>query len=171
MPDNSRWRVAANLIWSGAEVASSILVSLLALLGIARLIGATEFGLGALALGIVQIFSVVLGSLFHDALVQTSDADARHFNAAWTASWMLGLTVFCLCLALAESLAIFFEQPRFTTVFMALAPMLAVAGAVSILMAERRRQMDFRTVALQHLSSRAAGALIGVAMAWSGAGV
>lgn len=171
MTDLSRVRVIANLIWSGAEVASSILVSLVALLGIARLIGATEFGLGVLALGIAQIFSVVLGSLFHDALVQTSDAGQKRFDAAWTASWILGLGVFGLCLALAEPLSIFFDEPRFRPVFIALAPMLAVDGAASILMAERRRHMDFRTVALQHLTSRALGALVGVAMAWSGAGV
>ena len=97
----STWTALRNVSWAGLEAVSSVLVSFVAMLGIARLIGASEFGLGALAIGITQILGVVLGSLFHDALVRNPDLTRRHFDSAWTATLILsGLAVlfFIACL-------------------------------------------------------------------------
>ncbi len=171
MSGESRFAGLKNVGWAGIEALSSVLVSVVALLGIARLIGPTEFGLGALGLGTVQILTVVLGSLFHDALVRDPDVDDRHVNAAWTAALGLAFIAFALCALMADPLAGYYGAPELAPVFTAFAVTLIPDAVVAILIAERRRALDFRLVTLQYLSARALGALIGVAMAFWGFGV
>lgn len=160
-----------NVGWAGIEAISSVLVSVVALLGIAKLIGPTEFGLGALGLGTVQILTVVIGSLFHDALVRDPDVDLRHVNAALTASLLLGLIAFIFCLGVAAPFAEYYGAPELEPVFIAFAFTLILDSLTVPLIAERRRALDFRMVTVQYLIARALGAFIGVAMAFAGFGV
>jgi len=157
--------------WAGLEAVSSVLVSFVAMLGIARLIGASEFGLGALAIGITQILGVVLGSLFHDALVRNPDLARRHFDSAWTATLLLSAVAVAFFVAIAVPLATFFNEPRFAIVFMVMAFSLIPDSAIAPLIAERRRELDFRLVTLQFIISRMLGAFAGVACALAGLGV
>ena len=171
MVDRKRFAGLKNVGWAGIEALSSVLVSVVALLGIARLIGPTEFGLGALGLGTVQILTVVLGSLFHDALVRDPDVDERHFNAAWTVSLVLALIAFLFCVAIASPLAGYYGAAKLAPVFVAFAFTLIPDAVVAALIAERRRALDFRMVTVQYLTARALGALVGVGMAFAGYGV
>ena len=160
-----------NVGWAGVEAISSVLVSVVALLGIAKLIGPTEFGLGALGIGTVQIMTVVIGSLFHDALVRDPKVDLRHINAALTASLLLAIIAFIVCVALAAPLAAYYGADELRLVLIAFAITLIPDAIVVPLIAERRRSLDFRLVTLQYLIARALGAFIGVGMAFAGYGV
>lgn len=171
MVDKRRFAGIKNVGWAGIEAVSSVLVSVVALLGIARLIGPTEFGLGALALGTVQILTVVIGSLFHDALVRDPDVDERHVNAAWTVSLVLAVLAFLFCTALASPFAAYYDAVELGPVFIAFAFTLIPDAVVANLIAERRRALDFRLVTVQYLLARTLGALVGVAMAFAGYGV
>lgn len=171
MVDRRRFAGLKNVGWAGIEALSSVFVSIVALLGIARLIGPSEFGLGALGLGTVQILTVVIGSLFHDALVRDPDVDERHVNAAWTVSLILALAAFLICIVSASPLAVFYGAAEFGPVFIVFAFTLIPDAVVAPLIAERRRALDFRLVTLQYLLARALGAFVGVAMAFAGYGV
>lgn len=171
MQSKFSWAGIKNVAWAGIEAVSSVLVSVVALLGIARLIGPTEFGLGALGLGTVQILSVVIGSLFHDALVRDPDVRDDHVNTAWTVSLLISLLAFGLCLALAGPLGQYYEAPKLAFVFIAFSFMLIPDAVIAPLIAERRRALDFRLVTVQYLIARLLGALVGVTMAITGFGV
>ena len=171
MADGKSFAGLKNVGWAGIEAVSSVLVSVVALLGIARLIGPTEFGLGALGLGTVQILTVVIGSLFHDALVRDPDVDERHVNAAWTVSLSLALLAFLLSAVAAAPLADYYAAAELEPVFIAFAFTLIPDAVVAPLIAERRRALDFRLVTVQYLVARALGAFLGVAMAFVGYGV
>lgn len=165
------WAGVKSVFWAGIETVSSVLVSVVALLGIARLIGPTEFGLGALGLGTVQILTVVIGSLFHDALVRDPDVEDKHVNAAWTVSLLLAILSFIFCILLSAPLAGYYDAAELGPVFIAFAFTLIPDAIVAPLIAERRRALDFRLVTIQYLVARALGALVGVAMAFVGYGV
>ncbi|MEM7042505.1 MAG: oligosaccharide flippase family protein [Pseudomonadota bacterium] len=171
MADKARLAGLKNVGWAGIEAVSSVLVSVVALLGIARLIGPTEFGLGALGLGTVQILTVVIGSLFHDALVRDPKVGDRHVNAAWTVSLVLAIVAFLVCTLIAAPLADYYDAARLAPVFIAFAFTLIPDAITAPLIAERRRALDFRLVTIQYLLARALGAVIGVAMAFAGYGV
>ncbi len=165
------WSSVKHVAWAGIEAVSSVLVSVVALLGIARLIGPTEFGLGALALGTVQILSVVIGSLFHDALVRDPKLRDEQVNVAWSVSLVLAILAFGLCFLLSSPLSLYYEAPKLAPVFIAFSLMLIPDSVVAPLIAERRHALDFRLVTLQYLIARLTGALVGVGMAIAGFGV
>ncbi len=171
MQSKFSWSGVKSVVWAAIEAVSSVLVSVVALLGIARLIGPTEFGLGALGLGTVQILSVVIGSLFHDALVRDPEISDKHVNAAWTTSLVIALAACLFCVLLSTPLATYYDAPELAAVFVAFSLMLVPDAVVAPLIAERRRALDFRLVTIQYLIARLIGALIGVAMAAFGYGV
>jgi O-antigen/teichoic acid export membrane protein len=157
--------------WAGLEAIVSALVSLAALLGIARLIGASEFGLGALALGVVWIVFVVPQCLFQDALVRNPQASRRHFDSAWTATLLLSLLAVLICIALTAPLAAFFREPRFSAVFLSFSIALIPHAVTAPLIAERRREMDFRLVAIDRVIATSVGTAVGAGCALAGLGV
>ena len=171
MQNKFSWAGVKSVAWAAIEAVSSVLVSVVALLGIARLIGPTEFGLGALGLGTVQILSVVIGSLFHDALVRDPKISDKHINAAWTVSLIIAIAACLFCVLLSAPLAGYYDAPALAAVFVAFSLMLIPDAVVAPLIAERRRALDFRLVTIQYLIARLMGALVGVAMAAVGYGV
>jgi len=171
MQNKFSWSGVKSVAWAAIEAVSSVLVSVVALLGIARLIGPTEFGLGVLGLGTVQILSVVIGSLFHDALVRDPEISDKHVNAAWTTSLIIAIAACLFCVLLSTPLANYYSAPALAAVFVAFSLMLIPDAVVAPLIAERRRALDFRLVTIQYLIARLIGALIGVAMAAVGYGV
>ena len=164
-------KIVGGVSWAGLEAISSLLVSFVALLGIARLIGASEFGLGSLALGIVTMVGVVPQCLFHDALVRSPRVTSAHYDSVWTAGLLSSLLIALMCMAMAAPLAAFFREPRFSAVFLSLSITLIPDAAIVPLIAERRREMDFRLAALQYLAARSVGATCGVGCALAGLGV
>ena len=164
-----RASVAGSVLWAGLESGLSLAISVGSVLAIARLLGAAEFGLGALALGLVQIPLVVVGSLVHDALVQRAELGEAHWRAGWTASLATGALLTLAVVASAPLLALLFEEPALGPLVAAMAPLLLLEAVSAPLLALRRRALDFAGVARRLLAGRALGAVVGVAAALAGA--
>ncbi len=157
--------VVGSVLWAGLESGLSLAISVGSVLAIARFLGAAEFGLGALALGLVQIPLVLVGSLVHDALVQRAELGEAHWRAAWIASLAAGATLALAAVASGPLLAALFEEPRLAPLVAAMAPLLLLEGVNAPLLARRRRALDFAGVARRLLFGRGLGALAGVAVA------
>lgn len=164
-----RASVAGSIFWAGLESGLSLAISVGSVLAIARLLGAAEFGLGALALGLVQIPLVLVGSLVHDALVQRAELGAAHWRAGWTASLGAGALSTVAVVAIAPLLARLFEEPALGPLVAAMAPLLLLEAVSAPLLALRRRALDFAGVARRLLAGRALGAVVGVVAALAGA--
>jgi O-antigen/teichoic acid export membrane protein len=165
MSGTLRASVAGSVAWAGLESGLSLAISVGSVLAIARLLGASEFGLGSLAHGLVQIPLVLVGSLVHDALVQRAELSDAHWRAGWTASLAAGLVLTLLALGSAPLLAALFDEPRLGPLIAAFAPLLLLEAISSPLLALRRRGLDFGSVARRLLLGRGLGAAVGVAVA------
>lgn len=165
MSGERRSSVASSVLWAGLESGLSLAISVGSVLAIARALGAAEFGLGALALGLVQIPLVLVGSLVHDALVQRAELGEAHWRAGWTASLAAGALGTLAAVAAAPLLARIFEAPALGPLVTAMAPLLLLEGVSAPLLALRRRSLDFAGVARRLLTGRALGAFVGVAVA------
>ncbi len=163
-----RGSLAGSVAWAGLESGLSLAISVGSTLIVARLLGAAEFGLGALAYGLVQIPLVVVGALVHDGLVQRARLDAALWRAGRLASLAAGLLLGLLVLASAPLLAAFFDEPRLAPLIAAMAPLLLLDSINIPLLAARRRALDFAGIARCVITARAAGALGGIALALAG---
>jgi O-antigen/teichoic acid export membrane protein len=160
-----------SMMWALLESGGPSVLSLVVLFVIARVLGPTDLGTVALALGIAQIFSIVTDTLFLDAIVQRADLTNEHLDTAfWT----------CFVLGLLFALVVWFTSPLIGRLFDSpgLSPPLAVAGlnlsfsgVGSVAIAVLRRDFQFKALAMRSLYGRLLGAAIAILMVFLGFGV
>jgi PST family polysaccharide transporter len=84
---------AKGLVWTSLESFTLSGLSLISLFIFARLLSREDFGVAAIALAIVQLLTVPVELLFHDALVQRKELDALYVDSAFTFSVVLGIVL------------------------------------------------------------------------------
>lgn len=160
-----------SLVWSGLDTLGALAVGLGSVVIIARMIGPAEFGLGALALGLVMLVMLPAGSLVHDAIVQRAEITPDELDAARQLSLLAATGLALLVAVAAAPLALVLAEPRLAPVIWALLPTLIFNALAAPLTAERRRAMDFGTVTRQQLATRTLGLAAAIATAAGGGGV
>lgn len=170
-PGSVRAAAARSLRWTLLESIGLSGLSFVALIFFSRYLSVTEFGIAAVAIGIVQLLTVPVDMLFHDALIRTGEATPRHVNSAFTASLLLGVALAGACWLLADAFADLIGQPQVGPVLRWMSLGLVASGCGSALVAMQRRHMQFRTLALRSMVGRGGSALIGIVLAVAGAGV
>jgi O-antigen/teichoic acid export membrane protein len=152
--------VAKSLVWTALESFALSGLSLISLFVFARLLSAAEFGIVAEALAIVQVLTVPVELLFHDALIAREELRQSHIDSAFTASAVLGGVV-----------ERWMHEPNLGRVLRCMSFSLIGMGFGSVLVAMQRRKLEFRSLALRSLIGRAGSAVIAVSLAFLGAGV
>src|SRR5262245_9719912 len=126
MSVSGKGKASTSYIWALLESGGLSVLALVTLLILARLIGPTELGIAALALGIVQILTILVEMLLHDAIVQRRDLHDAHNDTAFWTSLGVGVALAAICALLAGPFARLMDEPS-------LQPILAVAGLSLIL--------------------------------------
>jgi PST family polysaccharide transporter len=159
------------LIWTLLESGGLSILSLTVLIVLARILGPSELGAAALALGTVQMLAIAIDTLLHDAIVQRPELTDDHLHTAFWACFGLGVVLSAGCWFAAPAIGRLFESDQ-------LPPLLAVAGlslpftgAGSVVIAILRRKFDFKSLALRTLYGRLAGAVAALALVALGFGV
>jgi O-antigen/teichoic acid export membrane protein len=160
-----------SLFWPFIEAVSGVLAGAMAVLVIARIIGAEAFGLGSIALGIVLIAQVGVNSLVHDALIRSERPSSKDMDVAFTASLVGALAIGLLMVLAAPLVSRLSKHDNLTSVIWAFVPMLVLSVLSITMIAERRRALDFNTVAIHQIAGRVLGTIFGIAAALSGLGV
>ena len=157
--------------WSLVENGGMAVLSAAVLVVFARYLSPEAFGLFAIVLALVEVLSVVVGMLFHDALIQVPNAGQRHLDSAFTVSVLFGLVllgfVWVAGPALGSLTGIGMAGPLL--VFTSFS--LPLGAASTVLIAWQRRTLDFRPLAIRSVLSRLVGGAIGVAVTALGHGV
>jgi len=166
-----RSSVAKALVWTALESFALSGLSLVCLLVFARLLGADEFGVVAIALAIVQVLMVPVELLFHDALIQRDEVTDAHVDSAYTVSVLLGLGLSGACWLCADGVEALIGEPHLAPVLRWMSLSLVGMGFGSVLIAMQRRKLEFRKLALRSVIGRAGSALIALTMAFLGAGM
>lgn len=160
-----------SLVWPFIEAVSAVISGAVAVLVIARIIGAEAFGLGSIAIGIVVIAQVGVNSLVHDALIRSERLSSEDIDVGFTASLAAAMGIGLLVVLAAPVIAYFVKHDSITFLIWALAPILIFSALPVTMIAERRRALDFNTVAIHQIAGRIAGMALGVGAALAGAGV
>ena len=93
----TRSSAASSVKWSVVEYGGLALISFSSLVVYARFLSASEFGLFSIALSVIELMTVLVGMLFHDALVQRRDLRELHYDTAFTVTLALSAVIVALC--------------------------------------------------------------------------
>jgi PST family polysaccharide transporter len=166
-----RQSAALSLIWAGLESGAATVLSTCSLFVMAHIVGPTDFGVVALALGIIAMANSFGEYLFQDALVQREDLTEAHERTAHTTAMALGLVLFGGCALAATPLGWLFRSPDFPLVFIICSSILPLSSLIAVPTARLRRNFDFKTLALRTIAARVTGAIIGPVLVLLGFGL
>jgi O-antigen/teichoic acid export membrane protein len=156
--------------WSVVENGGLALISFLSLIVYAHFISVADFGLFSIVLALVELMAMLVSMLFHDALVQRGENRELHYDTAFTATLALSGALCALCWFVGPWLSRRMEAPEAGALLAWMSLALPLSAASATLVARRRRDLDFRVLALRSLIGRVAGAAAGIALVVLGFG-
>ena len=166
-----RTGVGRSLGWALFEGFGLSGLSLFSLVIFAWTLTPYEIGIGAVALSVVQMLTMFVEMLFHDALVQRRHVDQVHYDTAFTFCFVMGCAFSGLCWLGAPLLGRAMGDPLAGDVLAWMSLSMPFMGLSSSLMARMRREMEFRALALRAVLGRTGAFVIASVLAFSGAGV
>jgi O-antigen/teichoic acid export membrane protein len=161
---------ARSIRWSLVDSVTQVLLSLAFLVCLMRYLSPADFGIAALGMTIVALFSSLLENVFSDAIAQRQELDPLHIDTAFSVTLIASLIVLVGCWASAPLLGQLFGDARLASIFVAASPSIPLLGAAGILGAVMRRSLRFKALAARTSIGRTLGTAVGIAGALSGFG-
>jgi O-antigen/teichoic acid export membrane protein len=158
-----------SVLWVAADTGGVAVLSMLAMLVIARFIRPDQFGIAALATGSVLVVNLYVEGLFHDVLIQRPDVDDTQFRAAFWAVILTGSGIF-LATAIAAVLLNGSRFAFFLQLLACTAAALPFSGIIGVSTAKLRRGFQYDIVAVPSVTSKVIAAALGLTLAWLGWG-
>lgn len=165
----NRATVARSAMWSMLENGGLALISFSSLIIYSRFLSVSDFGLFSIALAVIELMTVVVSMLFHDALVQRPDVTDLHYDTAFTVALAISAVMVALCFAGASAFSLRAGNSDAASVLLWLSACLPLTAATATIVARHRRNLAFRTLALRSLIGRSLGAAVGIALVVQGA--
>jgi PST family polysaccharide transporter len=130
------WMVLFRLIDRSLGVISTLVL--------ARLLVPEDFGLVAMAMSLLAIIELATSFNFEVALIQRAEVQRIHYDTAWTLNVLLAMACGAVTALLAYPTALFYGEPRLTSLLLVLAGGWLLSGLENIGIVDFRRNLDFR---------------------------
>ncbi|MGE0428263.1 MAG: lipopolysaccharide biosynthesis protein [Hydrogenophaga sp.] len=136
MAKGAVWMILFKLVERGLGLISTLIL--------ARLLAPQDFGVVAMALSFIAMAELLSAFSFDTAIIQNQSATPAHYNSAWTCSFLLGIGITLLMIAMAYPIAAFYRSPELMWVVIALAFGPLFTGAQNIGVVAFLKELDFR---------------------------
>lgn len=160
-----------NMLWRFAERCGAQGVSFLVSLILARLLLPEDYGVVSLITIFTAILALFIDSGFKNALIQKRDADQLDFSTVFYFNVALGIGLYLVLFAAAPLLASFFGRDDMAVYLRVMSLTLILGGVNGVQSAVVARNMEFKKFFYSTLIGTLISAVIGVWMAFQGAGV
>ena len=152
---------------SGLEAVSRLGLQIVVTAVVARLLRPEDFGVSALILTIVTVFSMFVAIPFEDALAQRKVLRTAHVGMALAASWLAAAGFLLVSVVLGQGLAWAYGQSEMALLLPATALSLFPAAPAVIGTALARRHRRFNAIALSSLVANAVASVATLARPFS----
>lgn len=161
----------ASVLWTASQKWASRITGLVTVAVLARVLSAADFGVVAVAVSLLPLVQLLADFGFSTYLVQTERPTNRTFATAFWYSALAGVVLGGALLLLAPVLGALLGIPDVVPVVRGLAPAALLVTLGSVPMARLRREMQFRTLAIQGVIAGVVGQVVAITMALMGFGV
>lgn len=170
MVDDLKSKATKAFGWSFAKSWSVKAFSLLVFFILARLLSPQELGI-AQAVTLILAFVAIVGDFgFPAALVQSRVLKPADSNLPFFVSVFIGCVAAAAMVVFADRLALMIDAPQASNLIRLAAIAPPVTAAASILMALRRRDLDFKSIARAGVFASLISGISAMSLAWLGAG-
>lgn len=164
-------KVRKGIAWSFIEGFGVKMVSTLVFFILAKLLGATQFGLVAIAYAFIDFGNVLVEQGMVAALVQKEKLERSHLDTAFWINIGLGGAVFGVVFLISPLIAAIYKEPVLTPVLRTTALVFLIGPSSLVQVAQLTREMNFKAIARIRIIALMAGALVSVSMAFMNYGI
>ena len=157
-------------MWSLARTWGRRGVSTLSFLILVGLLSPDDFGLVAWATVFIGGIQVVMDLGLNDAIVQREDLRDEHLHSSFWLGILVGLGFFALFQLAAAPLADVLGEPRLASILRWLSVVFIFNGVSVVPQALLHRDVAFKELAIREFAAITVGGIVGVVMAFRGAG-
>jgi len=156
------WKAMSQLVFQASRIAVAVIL--------ARLLSPHDYGLAGMVM-VVGLFALVFSDLaFGAAIVQRAHLTEDDRSTVFWASIAAGVFFTSAGIALAGPLAAFYGEPEVRPLFAALSVSFLITSIGSIQTALLTREMEFRRLEIRQIAATLCGAIVGISLAFGGAG-
>lgn len=164
-------KILSGLFWTFFEKIGSQGISLVVSVILARLLMPEQFGLIAMLGIVMSICNTFIDCGFGAALIQKKNADSLDFNTVLYSSTIIGLFLYIIAFFCAPLCATFFNEPQLIAIMRIYTLSFFWTGYNSILLTYISKRMQFKKMFKRTMIATIFSGLVGVFMAYTGAGV
>ncbi len=163
--------IISNIIWKFLERGSSVAVTLLVNILLVRLLDPSVHGLLAMVSVFVTISEIFVTAGLGSALIQKKDADTLDFSTIFWLNLMVSAALYILLFFASPWISGYFGYSELSLILRVLSVKIIISGINSIQCAYISRNMMFRHYFFSTLSGKILSGIIGISLAFCGAGV
>jgi O-antigen/teichoic acid export membrane protein len=164
-------QAVTSILWTASQKWVARIGGFITIAVLARLLSPAEFGTVAAATAVLPIAYLLADMGFSTYVVQARDIGQRMLSTAFWFSVVAGLVLAGCLVAAAPLFAWVFHVPEAADVVRGLAPLVLLVTLSSVSVALLRRQLRFRTLAIQSFIASVAGQVVAIVLALLGFGV
>lgn len=157
------WDFSGSIIGYGASFITSVLLS--------RLLAPSEFGIVAIALSFVYIFSTLTEFGFRQALIQAKENSQATYTSVFYANMLLALLLCIILCALAPFVAQFYDAPIIRPAMMLLSLVIFFNSLTIVQIAILSLDLDFKSLSIRMIIAKVISSIFGIILAYQGLGV
>jgi len=168
-PTNQRTKNAIK--WSAIEKYSVQALQFVISIILARLLGPSDYGLIAMVLVVVNLFSIINETGLGASLLQKLDRDELDFSSVFISNIILGIILYLIVFFSSPFISIFFNQPELTILIRVVGTTLIINSFLVVQRTKLLIDLDFKTQALASLPALIISGTLAILAALKGLGV
>ena len=161
----------SSIFWKLSERFGAQLVSFVVQIILARLLLPEEFGIVAIVNVFISLCNVLVTNGFGTALIQKKDAREIDFSSVLIFNFVLSLLLYWLMFFMAPVISRFYENEELTILIRILCLQIPLSGIKTVQQAFVARKLKFRLFFRATLIGTVISGIIGIVLAYRGAGV
>lgn len=166
-----RKKTLAGLLWAAASQGGKQLSQFVIAVILARLLSPRDFGLMAMAMVFIDIFTIIGELGISSALIQKQDVTDIHYSSAfWLNIGTGALLTMCFSIS-APFIAAFYGRPELRFILTLLSCNFLLSSLSLMQQTILMKELEFRKLAIRDIISVILSGLVGIYMAMSGLGV
>lgn len=163
--------VLKNFIWRFAERCGAQLVTFIVSIILARILAPEDYGKIALITVFTTILQVFVDSGLGTALIQKKNADELDFSSVFYFNFVVCIILYIGMFLAAPFIAKFYNDLSLTPIIRVISLTIIISGVKGIQQSYVSKNMLFKRFFYSTLGGTVFSAVLGIGMAWAGAGV
>ena len=163
-------KAVTSVIWKFLERMGAQVVSFIVSIILARILDPADYSVVSIVIIFFAFANVLISGGFNSALIQKKNAEPEDYSSVLHVSVIISIVIYLLLFIVSPYIAQAYEQPALTTIIRVMALTLPINAVKSIWCAYISATFQFKKFFFSTIGGTCVSAVIGVALAYGGAG-